>query len=212
MSSTIEKLAVIDDSTFETLVILYLRQKEPSLSGLIQTGVNQKGESIKCKVDGILYDADSNQCVSVASTVTELAGMKRKWLGGKKGRDYEKGDIAKADEEFAEWRTKKPKPKLILHLAVNSHLENKTDLYKDAVKKGKDLGIKIKIIEGSQLVHFLDYDSEGQYIRQELLGIKAGRLSESLLKKVATDSLTNGLKCRRHQDLRRGRIRTMSNI
>ena len=190
MSLTKEKLAQIDDGDFETLVILYLRQKYPSLKGLIQTGINKNDESIKCKVDGILYVHETNECVSVASTVTEIKGLNRKWLGGKKGKNnYEKGDIVKASEEFAEWRKTYPTSKLKLYLATNSYLENNTDLYRDAIIKGKSAGLEVEIIEASVLTQFLDFEAEGQFIRQAILGIEPGRLSESLFRNIASQSL-----------------------
>jgi hypothetical protein len=190
MNETKVKLASIDDGDFENLVIFYLRQKYPHLKGLIQTGINENGEAIKCKVDGILYVHETDEAVSVAITVTELNDLTRKWLGGKKGKNnYEKGDIVKAGEEFAEWRKTNTASKLKLFLAVNKFIENDTGLYKDAITKGKSAGLEVEIIEASILIPFLDFDAEGQFIRQDILKIDAGRLSENLLRKIASQSL-----------------------
>src|ERR1044072_4259783 len=45
--------------------------------------------------------------------------------------------------------------------------------------------MEVEVIEASQLVDFLDHDPEGQYLRQEFLGVDAQRLSESLLREIA---------------------------
>src|ERR1051325_5669964 len=103
--NTAHALSQISDSDFEMLVTLYLRHRHPHLAGLIRTGTNESGEPIKCRVDGILYVPESPpRCVAVAYTVTEQKELRRKWLGGKKGKTFEPGDIKKADEEFDAWR------------------------------------------------------------------------------------------------------------
>lgn len=188
---TLEKLAAMDESDFETLVARYLRQRDPQLKGLIQTGINAGGKSIKCPVDGVLYvPGETPVLVYVAATVFEMGGgLRRKWLGGPKGKQPEPGDIKKAEDQFTEFEKKVSGAKRKLYLATNRPLENNTDLYIDAVAKCKASNIEVEIIEASQLVGFLDQDPEGLYLRQEFLGIDAGRLSESLLRQIAQKSL-----------------------
>jgi hypothetical protein len=190
---TLEKLAVIKESDFETLVALYMRQRDPQLKGLIQTGINAKGKSIKCQVDGVLYvPSEQPILIHVAVTVFEMGGgLRRKWLGGPQGKKYEVGDIKKAEDEFEKWEKEKniSVSTRKLYLATNRPLENNTDLYSDAVARCEASGIEVEIIEASQLVGFLDHDPEGQYLRQQFLGIDAGRLSESLLREIARSSL-----------------------
>lgn len=181
----------MDDSDFDTLVTLYLRHRDPQLAGLIQTGINEQGEPIKCRVDGILHiPGDPPRCVAVAHTVSEQKEMNRKWLGGKKGKTYEPGDIKKADEEFEDWRKQTPRPQFTLYLSTNQLLKSDTKLYENAINRGKSFSIDVQIIEASQLVHFLDHTAEGQYLREAFLGIDAGRISESLLRKIAKQSLS----------------------
>ena len=188
--NTAHALSHIDDGDFETLVTLYLRYRHPHLAGLIRTGTNESGEPIKCRVDGILYvPGKPPRCVAVAYTVAEHKELRRKWLGGKKGRTYEPGDIKKADEEFDAWRGQVPQPLLTLYLATNCFIKSDTDLVKEAVSRGRASGIEVEIIEGSQLVDFLDFDPEGQYLREVFLKVSAGRLSESLLRRIAARSL-----------------------
>lgn len=188
---TLDKLARIEESDFETLIALYLRRRDPKLKGLIQTGINAEGKSIKCPVDGIVYVPGVRPLiVNVAVTVYELPGLRRKWLGGPQGKKFEPGDIKKAEEEFAKWQHENVREAVRkLYLATNRPLENNTRLYLDAVERCTAAGIEVEVIEASQLVDFLDHDPEGQYLRQEYLGIEAGRLSESLLSQIALQSL-----------------------
>jgi len=190
---TAQKLQIIEPTDFETLATSYLRNTKPEMCGLIHTGVNDKGAPIKCRVDGVLFiHGDPAYCVQVAYTKTESGSdLRRKWLGGKKarGKPPEIGDIAKAHEEFELWRNSYPTAKHRLYLATNKLLANDTGLYRDVIAKCASLDIEVEIIEGSLLLNFLDNHPEGQYLRQELLGIEANRLSESLLKKIARQSL-----------------------
>jgi len=189
---TLEKLGAIDEADFETLVVLYLRQLKPELRSLIQTGINAKGKSIKCPVDAVLkVQAPQSRLVHVAVTVYEPEGIRRKWLGGKKARGKgEPGDIKKAEEEFDTWDKSTPRK---LYLAWNRPLANDTELYRAVQKRCESSGMEVEIIEASQLVPFLDYDPEGQFLRQEFLGIDAGRLSENLLRQISQRSLVQHL-------------------
>lgn len=188
--NTLRELITIDESDFEMLVTLYLRQLDPKLKGLIQTGINAEGKPIKCPVDSVLYvPGEPPQLVHVAATTYETPGLRRKWLGGSQGKKHEPGDIKKAEEEFKLWEQKVPSATRKLYLATNRPLENNTELYRDAVARCLASNIEVEIVEASQLVAFLDHDPEGQYLRQELLGIEAGRLSESLLRQIAHHSL-----------------------
>lgn len=202
---TLEELQKIkDDTDFETLVVLYLRRQSPKLKGLIHTGINAEGKVIKCPVDALLHViGPPSELVHVAATITDSAEIRRKWLGGKKAKGkYEPGDIAKAHEEFEKW-TNEPNAKRKLYLGWNRPLENDTDLYREIKKRCDDLKIELELIEASQLVDFLDRDPEGQYLRQEFLGIDALRLSESLLQAIAIRSLNSHSKIFRSSDRKR---------
>ncbi len=186
MVETIHALQVIGASEFETLITCYLRRRDRQLAGLIATGINEQGRAIPCKVDGIVF-VPSNPpcCIAVASTTTKRRELSRKWLGGAN----RKGDIEKAAEEFQRWKADDPHIKCVLYLATNRPLGSDTNLYRLAIERGRAIGIEVQIIEASLLVDFLDRDPEGQYLREELLGIEAERLSDSLLRKIAYESL-----------------------
>jgi hypothetical protein len=167
MSRTFEELQKIKDTDFETLAVLYLRRQNPKLRGLIHTGINAEGKVIKCPVDAVLHVIGTPpELVHVAATITDPAGIRRKWLGGKKGNEYEPGDIAKAHEEFEKW-SNEPNAKRRLYLGWNRRLGNDTGLYRETKDRCDSLNIELELIEASQLVDFLDRDPEGQYLRQE---------------------------------------------
>jgi hypothetical protein len=191
MTDTLQKLEEIEGSEFEHLATIYLRLTYPELIGLIQTGINNQGKPIKCRIDGVKFiHGNPPLCIAAAYTTTDDPELRRKWLGGKKGKGKEEpGDIKKANEEFNPWRVHFPNAKFKLYLATNRMLKNDTDLYRDAIAKGSSMGIEIEIIEASQLVSFLDYKPEGQYLCQEFLGISASLLSDSMLRKIAWQSL-----------------------
>lgn len=189
---TARALQEIDDADFEKLVTLYLRHRDSALAGVIRTGVNEFEKPIKCPVDGIVYMAGPPpQCVAIATTTAEHRELRRKWFGGKKGNYQEPGDIRKAQKEFADWKQRHSQQIRKLFLATNRYLKNDTQLYRDAIARGLKCGIDIEVIEASQLVDFLDYHPEGQFLRRIFFQISAGRLSESLLRLIANKSLAH---------------------
>jgi len=189
---TARALQGIDGADFEKLVTLYLRHRNSELAGVVRTGVNEFEKPIKCPVDGIFYIAGRPpQCVAIATTTAEHRELRRKWFGGKKGNYHELGDIRKAQKEFADWKQRQSRQIRKLYLATNRYLKNDTQLYRDAIARGVKCGIDIEVIEASQLVDFLDYHPEGQFLRRIFFQISAGRLSESLLRLIANKSLAH---------------------
>lgn len=186
MTDTGSALQRIDASEFETLVTWYLRRSNTQLVGLIATGTNEEGKPVPCKVDGVVSVPDSPaRCIAVAATTTKRKRLSGKWLGDESDR----GDIQKAIEEFQPWKAEDPEVVCVLYLATNRWLGSDTDLYRRAIQHGHDNKVNVMIVEASILVDFLEHDPEGQYLRQEILGIDANRLSDSLLRKIAQHSL-----------------------
>ena len=62
-------------------------------------------------------------------------------------------------------------------------------LYRKAIERGRKRNIDITVVEASCLLDFLDRGPEGQYVRQELLGIPASRMSLSLLRSISLQTL-----------------------
>lgn len=52
-----------------------------------------------------------------------------------------------------------------------------------------DIPLKIEIMEQGSIKQFLDYDSDGQYLRKKFLQIDAERLSKPLLHKICDENL-----------------------
>lgn len=187
MMDTKSALQSIGDGEFETLATWYLRRTNPDLAGLIATGINDEGKPIACRVDGILCVPGSpRRCVAVASTTVERKRLAGKWLGNKEDR----GDVEKALEEFQAWKSENKNTTFVLFLATNQWLGSDTALYRRTLQRGHEENVDVVIIEASILVDFLDHDSEGQYLRQEILGIDANKLSLSLLRQICDLSLT----------------------
>jgi len=184
MSTTSYALQNIDEKLFEILVAAYIRRYNPLVSHLIATGVNARGRQIPCPVDNILWVSGSSpQLVAVATTTRERRSLRGKWL------DETEGDFPKAAAEFEKWQDVDPQASRILYLATNQMLQSDVKLYRDAVSKGISKNIEVRVVEASALVDFLNFDPDGQYIRDTLLGIEADRLSESLLRTIAERSL-----------------------
>src|ERR1051325_947508 len=158
---TLEELQKIDETDFETLIVLYLRRRDFKLKALIHTGINEEGRPIPCRVDGVLHvPGPPAELVHVAATVTNPADIRRKWFGGKKAKGKgEPGDITKAHEEFEKW-TGELVTKRKLYLGWNRRLGKDTDLYREIKKRCYDLNFELELIEASQLVDFLDHDPE----------------------------------------------------
>jgi hypothetical protein len=80
---TIRKLAeMTDDAAFERLVTAILREAKPEYAGLIHTGVNLSGKTVKAPVDGITFVAGANPSHMIAAHHTTCArnDLKGKWL------------------------------------------------------------------------------------------------------------------------------------
>uniref|UniRef100_B8HJN9 NB-ARC domain-containing protein n=1 Tax=Cyanothece sp. (strain PCC 7425 / ATCC 29141) TaxID=395961 RepID=B8HJN9_CYAP4 len=188
MTDTVQALQRVSDGDFEKLAAFFLRRQHSDCAGLIATGINEDEKPVACPVDGITYidiPGRYSRCIALAATTFKMKDVRRKWLGGK---NY-KGDIEKANEEFQKWRQDDPNIECILFLAINRFLKNDTDLYRESIRLGKLYNIRIEIIEASILIDFLDNNPDGEYIREEILGIKAERISKDLLRKISETSL-----------------------
>ena len=181
-----DALARIECSDFEELVVRYLRETYSDLRGLISTGKNSKNKPIPCPVDAMLYIAGSPpRCVAVAITTEMRKNLSGKWLGNA-GKI---GDIDKAAKYFETWKTYQPDIVCELYIATNCQLGSEVSLYRKAIERGRAHNIRVTVVEASCLLDFLDRGPEGQYVRQELLGIPASRMSLSLLRSISLQTL-----------------------
>jgi hypothetical protein len=185
---TLPRLQKIEQGAFEKLAAGYLSNLDGSLAGVINTGINEDGRTIPCPVDGILFvHGDPPRCVAVAATTIGVNNLRNKWFDG------QTGDVAKAALELGKWTV--PEIRRQLYLVTNHLLRSDLPLYRDAIEVGLWLGVEVTVVEGSQLLRFLDTNPEGQYLRQIFLGVDVQRLSASLLRSIARRSLAQHRSC-----------------
>src|SRR5437773_11760286 len=74
--------AITDRALFERLATSVLRKAEPKYTGLIQTGVNARGETIVAPIDGLhlIAHSDPPHYVFVQHTTTDRERLRGKWL------------------------------------------------------------------------------------------------------------------------------------
>jgi len=153
---------------------------------LAATGLTEDGKSVPCPVDGIYYLAGPpSRIVFVASTTIARDKLRGKWLGDKN----DLGDIAKAATVLHDWRSIDPGLENQFFLATNRWLGGNEKLYREAIHAALRQGLKPEIIEASALLEFLDGKPEGEYVRQQILGIPANRVSLDLLHRLSSLSL-----------------------
>jgi hypothetical protein len=70
---------------------------------------------------------------------------------------------------------------------TNRRLDN--DAQRPVLDRAAALGVQVRFLEQSRLRDFLDVEPEGQWLRQEHLGIQADQVSVSLLRKLSGDSV-----------------------
>ena len=183
----------------ETLASLYLTGDGLSCQGIIQTGINGEGKPVACPIDAlrIIPVGDGMQRVALfAATTTADEKLPRKWLGedqttrtGKKRKRVPKiGDVQKAAEEFTRWKQTHPKACGVLYLATNRRPS--ADLIRKASAQAQRLGLNtVEFVEASALLRFLDFDADGQYVRETILGLPAQRLNSELLSAISAELL-----------------------
>jgi hypothetical protein len=191
-----------DAGEFEILALRALRILEDDCRAVIHLGVNPQGKTIPNPVDGFCLVPGSNphKYVLTAFTLCKNAELKRKWLfdrtavaggavpkTGSSASSREDGDLVKAARYAAELREATPNAQFIVYLCTNRIPG--ADLMGEVYAKADAFGIEARLLEGSRLRDFLDSKPEGQWLRQEHLGIEADQLSRSLLRRLSRDIL-----------------------
>lgn len=174
-----------DAGKFEELVTAVLRRAKPEYRGLIHTGRNPEGKTIKAPVDGVYRVPGSvpSHYVITHHTTSQRGTLRGKWLSETKGKE---GDVIKALEWAEKQRQTEPAARVTLVLTCNRIPPE--DLVTDvghACAKGE---IVEDIWDLSRLQDFLDIDRDGQWIRKEFLGIEQERLSVDLLRRLSEQS------------------------
>jgi len=132
-------------------------------------------------------------------TLTALDGLSGKWLSDhtmykSSGRRNspppsaaDDGDLIKAGREAAAIRARHPNANFVVWLCTNRRPA--TNLQQLVYDKAAELGVAVRFLEQSGLRDFLDVKPEGQWLRQEHLGIQADQMSGSLLRHLSRESL-----------------------
>lgn len=198
--TTAESLeGMTDAGQFEILATRSLRELDSDCRGVVHVGVNAEGKTICNPIDGFCQVPGSNppRFVMAGFTLSAPQRLREKWLfdhthqtaprGGKKPSAADDGDLIKAAREATALRAAHPGATFVVWLVTNRRLD--TELQQTVYAKAAELGVEVRFLEQSGLRDFLDVKPEGQWLRQEHLGIAADQLSASLLRQLSGLSL-----------------------
>lgn len=182
--TTAEQLqGMTNRSQYERIANSYLRSTVPSVGHLVESGINEKGESVKSPLDAFCQ-VDGNQFVLVEHTTSDL--LERKWLYDRsqqiKPGTTPDGDLIKAIREAKLIKKDIPAATFQIYLTTNQRVP--PELIVAATKLASAEDITLKVVEQSTLSHFLDTSGEGQYLRKLYFGVTADLLSVELIREV----------------------------
>jgi hypothetical protein len=184
--------SITDRAKFEVIANAYLRERFPDLVNLIANGINLKGETVKGKPDSFTK-LNSNHFVLVEHTTND-SNLEKKWLYNKaayKGsRDINQisnGDLLAAIEQAATIRKDISDAIFTVYLTTNGPVNS--ELYIKTVAAGSAAEINVEIIELSAIVHFLDTNPSGQYLRKQYLHIDQELLSAELFQELQAKNI-----------------------
>lgn len=178
MSETAQALeSMTSAGEFEKLATAVLRRARPEYLGLIHTGRNPEGKTVRSPVDGVYLvpGSDPPHFVLVQHATVKRNALRKKWLSKK----TPEGDVVKALHLAEEERRKNPETQVTLVLTCNRIPPE--DLVRDVGRACSAGRIKHDIWDLSLLQDFLDINADGQWIRKEHLKIEQERLSVDLL-------------------------------
>lgn len=197
-ADTLKALSKITDTgLFERLATAVLRESNPLYESLIHTGTNTSGQTVKSPIDGITFVSEDNppHMICVHHTTGDRDKLEKKLLQdsskikSKNNNKYTDGDILKTIRLHNEERLNQPTLKTTLILTVTS--EPSQELIRKSEKIATDAGIQIDFWSASRIVHFLDTNPNGQYIRKQYLHITQERISPKLLLELSKKSIVN---------------------
>jgi hypothetical protein len=174
-----------DAGKFEEMVTAVLRRARAEYRGLIHTGRNAEGKTVRAPVDGIYRVLESSppHFVIVHHTTSQRSALRGKWLSTTK---QTAGDVVKALRWAEKQRRSEPEVRITLVLTCNRIPPE--DLVADVGHACVQGGIIEDIWDLSRLQDFLDIDRDGQWIRKEYLDIEQERLSVDLLRNLSERS------------------------
>jgi hypothetical protein len=175
----------MDGAAFERLCGQVLRKMIPELANMIPSGINMDGHTVKSFSDGFCF-IERNHYATIHVT-TNSSNLKKKWLYDGNSKTTPKGDLIKGIQQARSMFAHNPAYRFSIFLVSNRPVEN--ELHIEVNQKVTDEFITVKIVEQRDLISFLDYDPEGQYLRKHFLGIDAVRISVSLLADISKNNL-----------------------
>lgn len=189
---------ITDAGLFERLATAVLRQADSAFySNLTHTGMNADGKTVKAPVDGIAFVSGSipPHMVTAHHASVAVDDLRKKWLHDPstvKPRKGTKptappGDVIKTMRIVSNERNRTPGLRVTLALTTNR--EPPEDLTRDVAAAANSYGINIDIWSCSRLAHYLDNDPDGQWLRNNYLGIVQQKLSKKLLRELSRSSL-----------------------
>lgn len=195
--TTAQALEIMTDAgQFEILGTRAFRELEEDGKALAHIGVNAEGKTIKNPVDAfcLVPGSDPPRYVMTAFSLAPSERLQRKWLfdhtmapKAKTATDADDGDLIKAGRKAEPIRANHPTAKFIVYLCTNRRLD--PELMQQVYDKAASLSVEVRFLEQSRLRDFLDTKPEGQWLRQEHLGIQADQVSSALLQKLSRLSL-----------------------
>ncbi len=177
-SQTLQQIATMTDfALFERLAMAVLRYSKPNYEGMVHTGVNTAGQTVKDPLDGVFARTDSVPPEYILVEQTTESDLDKKWLNipANRGPRTVLGDVHKATKWATDVRRKHPDANITLILTCNQRVNSKT--YDSVVDACSSVSIELDIWDAARLSEFLDIKADGQWIRRKYLGITQERLS-----------------------------------
>ncbi len=177
--------AITDRAKFERIANAILRIKYPVLEDLIESGINEKGETIKDPVDAFVQISKTQY--GYIEHTTNDSNLERKWLNENTSKHNPLGDLIKAATIAREKRVGNQGFEFIIFLVTNQLVSSALEA--KVMEKIPEDFITVKIVELSILADFLDHNPTGQYLRKIHLGIEADLLSAPSFNEIARQNL-----------------------
>jgi hypothetical protein len=185
-------MKMTDRAQYERLANMVLRQKYPDLANLIAGGINEKGETVKGKLDAFILVADQHYIL--VEHTTNDSNLESKWLydqrnyTGKKDKpDQPDGDLVKAIKEAAAIRQNVAYAIFTVYLTCNQAVSGELWTKVGAVAAAGQ--VSVELLELSVIGEHLNFDARGQFLRKIFFGIDYELLSKESFKEIQAKNL-----------------------
>lgn len=173
---------ITDEGLFEHLGTAILRSADAlRYSHLTHPGVNADGRTVAGPLDAVAVQSRGGTTVIVIAefTTTRAKDLRRKWLSP----NDPVGDLHKALKIVAEERARMPGMQAMVALCCA--VEPSQDLTRDVTAVAVAADVELDIWTRERLSDYLDYETEGQYLRHAFFGTAVDRLSATLLSEIS---------------------------